>query len=100
MDMTPQFERQLRQIIREEIKCLRDDIARIRQELFKSSTNQPWVTAGEIKKLTGWTDRDMERHRNQGTIEFKYLTKGEDGKKSAIRYNLNSIPEQYLNRVR
>lgn len=82
--------------LRADYKKMRDDIARMRQELFKSSTKQVWVTAGEIKKLTGWSDRDVERHRNQGTIEFKYLTKGENGKKSAIRYNLNSIPEQYL----
>ena len=85
--------------LEQDSKRMKEEMAHMRQELFKNSNKAVWVTAKDIIEKTGWTCKDIERHRKEQTIEFKYLMKGEAGKKSSIRYNLNSIPEQFIKKL-
>lgn len=47
------------------------------------------VTASVITSLTGWSNKFMEKARKQGFIKFE-----ED--KGCYRYDISSIPEQFL----
>lgn len=74
--------------ILQELKHLRSDVARLRQELTgKKKAGEQWVTGSIVKKMTGWSNRDLENFRLQGLIKF------ERQKKGVVRYLVSSVEE-------
>lgn len=77
--------------ILQELKKLREDVASMRQELFKKNNKVQWVSAIDIMDLTGWNKHELQRHRENETVQFKRQV----GSRT-IKYNINSIPDQFI----
>jgi len=57
---------------------------------------EKWVPVSFVKAITNWGNRELRRARESKLIEFK---KYKDSKgRGHIRYNLNSLPPEFIKR--
>ena len=84
--------------ILQEIKKLRDDFSKFKQEYSKDKKKEVWVKASDVQRLTGWNKEQLRRHRDQGTIVCRRLKVSDKGGRSIVEYLLSSIPEQFINK--
>lgn len=75
-----------RKLIQDHTRALNRYVDFQRQQKRKET----WIKVGEVRRLTGWDYRKMEKARECRMVDFK---KDKEGK---MWYLLESIPAEYL----
>jgi hypothetical protein len=75
----------LEQTILSKLDRLTNDVARLRQELVKKSTDE-WISGDAVITLTGWDSKKLRKLREQELVKVK-----REGHK--VRYSRQSVIE-------